>query len=199
MSINQLKCQNCGDTLRLDQYSHIHNREIKCPSCHSKFIYQAKHSYIGAKSEAYREDANTDIYIEQERAKIKNEKRLIEYKIQQTGLKLSLIFLTISIVAMILMANWENITEFVLDISTVEVTESAKSLTGENYELVIDQLQDMGFENIEVAELAESKKGWFTKEGDVAKIMINGIDNFKKNDRFKSDSKVKVYYHTFIE
>lgn len=199
MSLKQLECPNCGDTIRINQHSHIHNKEVECPSCHSIFIYQAKHSDIGAKSEAYREDASTTIYVERERAKLKNEEKWTKHKIELNEMKNYIIFniVLLSFIGLIGIGNL--VYEHFSGISTINMTESSKSLKGENYELVLDQLIDMGFENIEVEKLQDLKIGWLTKDGEVEKVMIDGENNFKKDDSFKSNSKVKIYYHTFEE
>lgn len=196
MSLKQTKCPNCGDTIKINQLSQIYDCKVECPSCHSSFILESKHSKIGAENEAYMDRV---IFDDERNERIRIKERDEDFKlklldiIQQNinqligfGMLIGLFLFGIGMLGS-------------LDdgVKTIYLSQSAKSFKGENYNLVVDQLQDMGFENIEVEELKDLKIGWLIKDGEVEKVMIDGVDDFKKEDRFKADSKVKIYYHTF--
>lgn len=54
---------------------------------------------------------------------------------------------------------------------------SAKECNGKNYEIIKNQFQDMGFNNIDVTTIADVKKfDIFKKEGAVYSVTINGDD-----------------------
>lgn len=68
---------------------------------------------------------------------------------------------------------------------------------GEQYEVVIQELEDLGFSNIETAEKKDLVTGWITKEGSVYKVSIGGDSDFEEGDIFKKDAEVVVTYHAF--
>lgn len=76
---------------------------------------------------------------------------------------------------------------------------SSDDMIGENYEDMIIYFESLGFENIEIRELADLITGWITKDGDVESVSINGDTDFSKNDYFPEDAKIIITYHTFEE
>ena len=79
----------------------------------------------------------------------------------------------------------------------VEMPCSAYYYQEENYEVVVQELEDLGFTQIETAQKNDLVTGWITKDGSVYKVSIGGDSNFEKGDIFSKDDKVVVTYHTF--
>ena len=81
----------------------------------------------------------------------------------------------------------------------VKMTCDSKHYKGENYEYVVDNLEAVGFSNIEAVGLEDLVTGWIIKENTVDSISINGDSDFEEGEYFHEDAKVKVYYHSFRE
>ena len=79
----------------------------------------------------------------------------------------------------------------------VKVSASSKELQGENYENVIERLEDMGFYNIEAEALNDLVVGWFNKENTVVSISIDGDSTFSDGEWFDEDADIKITYHSF--
>lgn len=80
---------------------------------------------------------------------------------------------------------------------SIQIVTSEKELKGENYQIAIKKLEDMGFKNIKVEKVNDLKIGIFSKEGDVKEVTINGENDFEKDTYFDKNSKIKIYYHVF--
>ena len=74
---------------------------------------------------------------------------------------------------------------------------SSESYGLKNYKDIMEELCAYGFTNIALLPHRDLIKGWLTKDGEVEKISINGKEKFKKNDRFESNARVVITYHTF--
>ena len=74
---------------------------------------------------------------------------------------------------------------------------SVSDLKGEHYADVVQELENMGFSNIETATKNDLVTGWITKDGEVYKVSINGDTDFDEGDIFPEDAKIVVTYHTF--
>lgn len=197
MTLVQIQCPNCGSHMEASELSLIKNVKVECPSCHSTFIWEALHSDIGANSEFYKEQIETELHKEKILSQIKNDEKIQQQKIDQKELKILGI---IMLVLLSLFPLWEvtsKIRDSISHTTTVYLPESAKSLKGEDYKLVKDQLTDSGFTHIKLEKLKDLKIGWIVKDGEVEKVMINGEADFEKDDSFRSNAKVKIYYHTF--
>ncbi len=81
----------------------------------------------------------------------------------------------------------------------IKVPASAKDLKKQHFEDVETRLRKAGFEKIEFKEEADLVTGWLTKEGEVEKVSIDGIADFKEADIFEKDAKVLITYHVFPE
>lgn len=75
--------------------------------------------------------------------------------------------------------------------------ESSKYYCERNYEVVENELNDLGFENIEIRTIDDLIIGLFSKEEDVESISIAGVKNFEKGEEFRKNSKVVITYHTY--
>ena len=65
---------------------------------------------------------------------------------------------------------------------------------GENYEVVIEQFEEMGFTNIVTFDLDDSGLT-FWNDGKVKSVSIDGNDSFESINYFYSDDKVIIKYH----
>ena len=74
---------------------------------------------------------------------------------------------------------------------------SVSDFEGEPYDEVVQELENMGFHNVETTEKKDLVLGWITNDGDVYKVSINGDTDFEEGDIFPKDAKVVVTYHTF--
>ena len=70
----------------------------------------------------------------------------------------------------------------------LKVPMSAKKYRGENYEVVVQQLEDAGFENVESKAIKDLVTGWMTKDGEVESVSIVGDTGFEEGEIFSKDS-----------
>ncbi len=71
--------------------------------------------------------------------------------------------------------------------------ESYEDYIGKNYEVVVSELHELGFENIETYDLNDS--GFFTKEDSIESISIGGNTKFSSDTWFNPSDKVIISYH----
>lgn len=83
------------------------------------------------------------------------------------------------------------------DPNVLEVNKSSDEMSGENYQTVISEFEEIGFTNIETKVLDDLITGWLTKDGEIEQVEINGTTEFSANDSFEKDSEIVVTYHTF--
>lgn len=88
----------------------------------------------------------------------------------------------------------QNLTE--ISENEVCLMSGAESYQGENYLLVVQEMQAMGFTNITIITKKDLITGLITKPGTVSRISIGGNPDFVKNDIFAKDSAVIIEYHS---
>lgn len=81
----------------------------------------------------------------------------------------------------------------------IKIGENQKYFLGKNYEEAKTELEDLGFTNFTIKEMAMSKIGWGEKENCVAKIIIDNQAQFDKNSWFAEESEVTIYYYVRIK
>ncbi len=81
----------------------------------------------------------------------------------------------------------------------IEMPASSSDYEGRNYQEVINELEIIGFTNINVEVLDDLVIGWLTKDGEVEKISIDGNTIFSSGAKYSSDATVIITYHTFPE
>ncbi|MBE6796925.1 MAG: zinc ribbon domain-containing protein [Ruminococcaceae bacterium] len=69
-----------------------------------------------------------------------------------------------------------------------------KDYIGESYEAVVEQFEEMGFENIVTVDLEDSGIA-FWNDGKVKSVTIDGNDSFESINYFYPDDKVIIKYH----
>lgn len=80
----------------------------------------------------------------------------------------------------------------------IKMAETSKFYIGKNYNLVSNAFKEMGFTNIELKEMAIPKIGLFAKPDMVAKIIVNGAEQFEKDSWYTSNEKIVIYYYVKI-
>ena len=78
----------------------------------------------------------------------------------------------------------------------VIVPNSSNHYLGLNYQIVVNELMDAGFLDIEVSALDDLEKNASKKDGTIDRISINGVTSFKANTPFESDNKVRITFHS---
>lgn len=68
-----------------------------------------------------------------------------------------------------------------------------------DYQSILKQLEDAGFENVSTQKIEDLTFGIFTKDGEIEKITVKGDDSFSKGDLFDKDTPITIHYHTFKE
>ena len=68
-----------------------------------------------------------------------------------------------------------------------------------NYLEVRDELIAFGFTNIVLLPQKDLIRGWLTKNGATAGVSINDKSSFTTKDKFRSDARIVITYHTFKE
>ena len=79
----------------------------------------------------------------------------------------------------------------------IAMPESSDTFEGEMYQDVVENLEAAGFTNVEAQPLDDLITGWLSKPDEVEEVAVEGKGDFSVNDRFESDSKVVISYHSF--
>ena len=66
-----------------------------------------------------------------------------------------------------------------------------------DYLEAVNELKTLGFVNIKLVPIKDLVFGWLTKDGEVDKIIINGLEKYTTEDKFRPDVEIVVHYHTF--
>ncbi|CDG03385.1 DUF5067 domain-containing protein [Lactococcus lactis] len=197
MKLSEVCCKNCGGLLDFDTVSHIKNSRVVCPHCHSIYIYEAKHSDIGAQLELdtermrlkEKQEHNKELWESEKSKKKKNNKNIF--------IVLLILFNIILIAALYMVTN------YVINHrpGQTEISISEKALTEKKVE---SKKESPGWDASTNSEKAltekkvESKKelsGWdastktFTNKDGVLKI-----DKAEKSTNFDGKPALKVYF-----
>lgn len=81
------------------------------------------------------------------------------------------------------------------DPETIFMPFASKDLVGRPYDEVAGQLRDLGFTNV-TTRTSEEKPGVLTKNNSVEHLIIDGTNNFLKDDYFSKDVLIIVYYYS---
>ena len=74
---------------------------------------------------------------------------------------------------------------------------SAKQAKGEQYQDIVEQLENAGFGNIIVSVDYDLITGWINGAGEVESISINGDAAFEQDSQYAVDAKIEIVYHDF--
>ena len=196
MRTEKLTCQNCGANLDVD------GKIAFCSYCGAKLIiddenrtythnYNYSYSYTKKDEARFRESETKERIRLKELENEENEKKREHKETKWILLGLAAIGI-ICFCSLFLMAECEKPND-----DEIKMPCSVSEYEGENYEIVVQELEDLGFDKIETAQKKDLVTGWLTKDGEVYKVSINGDSDFSEGDIFPEDSKVVVTYHTF--
>ena len=81
----------------------------------------------------------------------------------------------------------------------VKPPQQKSDLIGKNYEEVVKAFENAGFTNIETEKIDDLIFGWFTKDGEVESVTIDGSSSFSTAKWYPKDAVVHISYHTYPE
>lgn len=84
----------------------------------------------------------------------------------------------------------QNISNFLRELPMVE---SSKAYIGKNAEEIMRQIQEIGFENVEMVKVTQ--KSLMVKPGQVISITINGQDGFNKYEWYPADALITIEFY----
>lgn len=189
MTIKQMKCPACGSTIDVKE----DQKTFYCSYCGSKLYFDDEVKRV----EVY----TTEHKIYTDEAKIKENLRMekeLDYKDKKDIRDNRMFFGFILFMFFLLFLSFFFLT--FIDSpgkNKVKMPMDAKAYQGENYEEVVQELEDMGFRHIETIPKKDLIIGLITKDGEVAKISIAGDSQFEEGDIFSKDADVIITYHTF--
>ena len=79
----------------------------------------------------------------------------------------------------------------------IQIPNSSKGYIGKDYNEAIDELKELGFTSISVFEQEGSKIGLFRKENSIARITINGENQFEQGRWFSDNATIRITYNTY--
>lgn len=189
MKTVELICQNCG--AHLD----IKDNIAFCLYCGAKlaiddenrtFTHNYNHTYIKRDESRIRENERKEkVRLKELEFKERKEKR--DNKIGFVGFIIPLLF----IVAILLGLG---INKWSAQARGKICAGDHDDYIGENYEAVVEQLMEMGFDNIVTVDLNDAGLA-FWNDGKVKSVSIAGNDNFDGINYFYPDDKVIIKYH----
>lgn len=185
MKLVKLKCQGCGAILKVNEEL----KKVTCNYCGTDFLVDDEVKRV----EITKNINHHKIYTDE--AKIKeNERKIKELEYKDKGKKRDNIVIFVCFGIMIFMGLFSVGMSFYYDKQSepdkheLKVPMSAKKYRGENYEVVVQQLEDAGFENVESKAIKDLVTGWMTKDGEVESVSIVGDTGFEEGEIFSKDS-----------
>lgn len=107
-------------------------------------------------------------------------------------------FIIYSVIAVILIVLFVLVA---IEIFFTDTPESARRCLDQNYLIVEKQFRDAGFDNITVIPIEDLSDSWFTDRTSeidtVQSISIDGNTAFKKDERYRTNAAVTIYYHVY--
>lgn len=183
MKTIQLTCTKCHGTMKVDN----NGKTFFCPYCGATILAIESDSVKIAKIE---HDTIKEIELgkqELKRYKARSENKPI---IAYIGFSAAMIFMIFLFVYLIPTIKGE-----------IKAPSPSVVYVNQNYETVLQQFQDAGFEDVETIPLGDLSNSFLrNREGDIGKIQeisINGITKFDSDNWFPKNAKVRIYYHTF--
>jgi hypothetical protein len=85
------------------------------------------------------------------------------------------------------------------DENLISLPFSSKEISKQNYKDIVKKLKKAGFTNIKTEKIDDLVFGWLKKDGTIDQVKVDGITDFKKNEKINKDTEIIVSYHTFPE
>ncbi len=194
-----MKCSNCDGSLEME-YSDNKTFAI-CPYCDQRFLIEDEPEVDYPKVTYTQLIINKPKQTEEQikRDQINVSKEISHFLITEAvGSCAAVVFSAI----IIIVALFVGIPKFIglfTNTPKQQTTEriepgSVHDFEGENYKVVVSQLEDLGFENIELIDLDNASK-YIDNSDLVDSVSIGGDSNFNALDYFAPDDPVIVAYH----
>ena len=180
MKTIKLTCPSCEAKLSVDSG----HDKIFCPYCGTEFLIDDNASQL-RRIEAVKLDSRKKNFEQKKEENKEKDKRETKGVIEG--------FLIMTILPVIVLLFYYGI----FSIFFVEMPEDSSYYEGKNYEVVIVELKDLGFRNIETRAVDDLVIGLFNQDGDVKEISIGGKTNFEEGDTFRKSANVVIWYHTY--
>lgn len=194
----QLSCPSCGATVEIEQ----NRKSMFCAYCGNQIHLDdgIKRVQI-TKNINYHEIYTDEAKIRESQRKERIQLKQIECEDNEKKRNDKTVFLCIGLLMLITLFSFGMARYYEEaakpDENEIRIPFSANDLEGENYEIVISDIENAGFSNISTRTQADLVTGIITKEGTVERVSINGDSDFDEDDIFPKDAKVVVIYHTF--
>lgn len=190
-----LVCAHCGGTMTVDKDSSI----LKCPYCGSAELIRENDNVKIAK---IKNDTQKEIeikkmeYEDRERERRYKERRNeSDDEFAKFGMYLLVPLVLFFLIFALIQSSKKDEVIQPLDPTMAAVSMSSSSFDSENYQSALNLLQKSGFTNITCEPVYDIYFGVLSSEGNVAKISINGITDFDKNETFPKDAEIIITYH----
>ncbi len=59
------------------------------------------------------------------------------------------------------------------------------------------KLKEAGFVNVKLVPIKDLVFGWLTKDGEIDKITVDGLEKYTTEDKYRPDVEIEIHYHTF--
>ncbi|MEY8420022.1 hypothetical protein AALA83_12200 [Oscillospiraceae bacterium 44-5] len=198
MKLIKLTCNNCNAPLEVD----IDNLQAYCPYCGQKLLFDLEQMerVLAEKEQTKRAKERT------KRAQEATKRVQIEYEYEDKkhrrekaadrnfGIGLALFWCLL--MGFLFFMDYNEKQEHQNN-NEVQVSVSSKDLKEETVENAKEILKNCGFQYVNTTNKGDLVFGFFSKEGEIDSISINGNKKFSKGDWFPSDSVVVITYHGF--
>lgn len=74
---------------------------------------------------------------------------------------------------------------------------SSNTYSNKSFKDALNDFESAGFTNIKLEVIYDLITGWFTSDGEIEKIFINGSASFEKGEAFDKDIEIIIVYHTW--
>ncbi len=188
MKLERIYCTQCGADIDMD----IKGRKaVFCPFCGSQFVIDDGEKTITKNINIHKRYTNDAEVEKQWRKDRENERQHKEYKWTMIGIVLFLVF---DMGLMAFMALHEDhIEQKKVEAGMIQIGQSAEDFEGKKYQGVVEQLETLGFTNINTVDMDDS--GLFVRNDTIDNITIDGNSSFYSTDYFNPDSNIVITYH----
>lgn len=196
MKLIKLKCQGCGAVIKLNNGM----KEVTCDYCGNTYLVDDEVERLEITKNYHK--TFTD------EAKIKeNELNIKKMELREKEKKRNAIIILVIVLSLVFLSFSSHLFYFFEELyyqyeskpkkNQIQVPMSFDKYVGEDYQVVVRQLEDAGFENIKSQPIYDLVVGLVTKNGEVESVSIAGDKEFLEGDIFDKDSQVLVTYHAF--
>lgn len=103
-------------------------------------------------------------------------------------------YILFALVASITLIACENSSDHIGEAKTPS---GSSVMKGRDYNSVVDAFEEKGFTNIRLEAIEDLIFGWFTDDGEVEKVTVDGDEEYSADMWVAEDVEVVIYYHTF--